>query len=123
MVLSQMIKRTLVQPLPRLSRCVLSKAVQRFTSHLEVTHVSQECHHGVTRSDNEIVATRITLNAEKSFAIQIDGLITLTPDGSFGGNAVVIKNANDVEVLSSNGIGAIDGQGYIARKTSSGHNA
>jgi len=55
--------------------------------------------------------------------LQIDGLITLTADGSFGGNAIVIENASDVEVFSSNGLGAINGQGYITRITSSGQNA
>jgi len=55
--------------------------------------------------------------------MQIDGLITLTATGSFGGNAIVIKNAVDVEVFSSNGQGAINGQGYITRITTSGQNA
>jgi hypothetical protein len=41
----------------------------------------------------------------------------------FGGNALVIKNAYDVEIFSSNGMGVINGQGYIARKTSSCQNA
>jgi rhamnogalacturonan hydrolase len=50
-------------------------------------------------------------------------LIVLTSDGSFGGNAFVIENANDVEVFSSNGLGAINGQGYITRITASGQNA
>jgi hypothetical protein len=45
-----------------------------------------------------LVATGVTLNAGKTWAIQIDGLITLTPDGSFNGNALVIKNADDVEL-------------------------
>lgn len=50
-------------------------------------------------------------------------MITLTSDGDFGGNAIVIENANDVEVFSSNAEGAINGQGYIERISSSGQNA
>jgi rhamnogalacturonan hydrolase len=65
----------------------------------------------------------VVLNAGSAFAIQLDGLITLSSSGSFSGNAIVIKNGNDVEFFSSNGKGAINGQGYIARKTSSGQNA
>jgi rhamnogalacturonan hydrolase len=70
-----------------------------------------------------LVATGIILNGGSAYALQIDGLITLTSDGSFGGNAIVIKGASDVEVFSSNGLGAINGQGYITRITSSGQNA
>jgi rhamnogalacturonan hydrolase len=55
--------------------------------------------------------------------MQIDGLITLTSGGSFAGNAFVIQNSNDVEVFSSNGKGASNGQGYITRITKSGQNA
>jgi rhamnogalacturonan hydrolase len=65
----------------------------------------------------------VILNAGSAFAIQLDGLITLSSDGSFNGNAIVIKNGDDVEFFSSNGKGAINGQGYITRMTSSGQNA
>lgn len=65
----------------------------------------------------------MTLNKGSNYAMQIDGLITLTATGSFGGNAFVIKGASDVEVFSSNGLGAINGQGYITRITASGQNA
>ncbi|PMD24596.1 glycoside hydrolase family 28 protein [Hyaloscypha hepaticicola] len=67
--------------------------------------------------------TGVVLNKGSSYAFQIDGLITLTSNGSFSGNAIVIENASDVEVFSSNGLGAINGQGYITRLTSSGQNA
>lgn len=67
--------------------------------------------------------TGVTLNKGSAYALQIDGLIVLTSDGSFGGNAFVIENASDVEVFSSNGLGAINGQGYITRITASGQNA
>ncbi|KUJ23727.1 pectin lyase-like protein [Mollisia scopiformis] len=69
------------------------------------------------------IATGVVLNGGSAYAIQIDGLITLTSDGSFNGNAIVIENASDVEVFSSNALGAINGQGYIERITSSGQNA
>ncbi|KAH8594647.1 pectin lyase fold/virulence factor, partial [Bisporella sp. PMI_857] len=69
------------------------------------------------------IATGVILTGGSGWAMQIDGLITLTSGGSFGGNAIVIKDANDVEVFSSNGLGAIDGQGYITRLTSSRQNA
>jgi rhamnogalacturonan hydrolase len=69
------------------------------------------------------VATQVLLNKANNFAFQIDGLITLTSDGDFSGNAFIIQNSNDVEVFSSNGLGAINGQGYITRLTESGQNA
>jgi rhamnogalacturonan hydrolase len=69
------------------------------------------------------VATGIVLNEGTAFAMQIDGLIILTSDGSFSSNAFVIEKASDVEVFSSNGLGAINGQGYITRLTASGQNA
>ncbi|TVY36592.1 putative rhamnogalacturonase A [Lachnellula subtilissima] len=69
------------------------------------------------------IATGVTLNKGSAYAFQIDGLITLTADGSFGGNAIVIENASDVEVFSSNGLGAINGQGYLHRISGSSQNA
>jgi rhamnogalacturonan hydrolase len=69
------------------------------------------------------VKTGVVLNKGSAYALQIDGLITLTCDGSFSGNGIVIENASDVEVFSSNALGAINGQGYITRLTSSGQNA
>lgn len=67
--------------------------------------------------------TSVVLNKGSAYALQIDGLINLTSDGSFSGNGIVIENASDVEVFSSNALGAINGQGYITRLTSSGQNA
>ena len=65
----------------------------------------------------------MTLNKASGWAFQIDGQITLTSDGTFNGNAFVIENGNDIEVFSSNNMGAINGQGYIARRDSTGQNA
>lgn len=70
-----------------------------------------------------IVATAIKINKAAGLAIQIDGLITLVPDGAFDGNAVLIENSNDVELFSSNGLGAISGEGYITRKGEAHQNA
>lgn len=69
------------------------------------------------------MATGVILNKGSAYAIQLDGLITLTSDGSFDGNAIVVKNAQDVEMFSSNGLGAIDGQGYITRRDDLSQNA
>ncbi|KAK0113487.1 hypothetical protein ONS96_014351 [Cadophora gregata f. sp. sojae] len=69
------------------------------------------------------IATGVILNKGSAYALQIDGLITLTSNGAFNGNAIVIQNTNDIEVFSSNGLGAINGQGYITRITASGQNA
>lgn len=69
------------------------------------------------------MATGVVLNKANAFAMQIDGLITLTSTGSFGGNAIVIENGEDIEVFSSNGLGAINGQGYISWIEQSGQNA
>lgn len=79
--------------------------------------------HATAISDIKTVATGVVLNKGTAFALQIDGLITLTSTGSFSGNAIVIENASDVEVFSSNGLGAINGQGYITRITKSSQNA
>lgn len=88
-------------------------------AHTQVRFASTTKPHILTN----VVATGVVLNKGGAYALQIDGLITLTADGSFNGNAIVIENASDVEVFSSNGLGAINGQGYITRINSSGQNA
>lgn len=77
----------------------------------------------MTQALTAAVATGVVLNKGSAYAIQIDGLITLTSDGSFDGNALVIENASDVEVYSGNALGAINGQGYIERRDSTGQDA
>ena len=67
--------------------------------------------------------TGVTLNQGTGWAFQLDGLITLTSNGAFNGNAFVIENGRDIEFFSSNNLGAINGQGYITRITASGQNA
>ncbi|KAL7271771.1 hypothetical protein RUND412_005452 [Rhizina undulata] len=69
------------------------------------------------------MSTGVILNATSTWAFQLDGLITLDPDGTFGGNAIVINQATDFEFFSSKGKGAIQGQGYLQRINSSSQNA
>ena len=70
-----------------------------------------------------IVTTGVVLNAGTKWAFQLDGLITLSEDGKFNGNAIVVKRATDFEMYSSNGKGAIQGQGYKQRISGSSQNA
>jgi rhamnogalacturonan hydrolase len=70
-----------------------------------------------------IVTTGVVLNAGTKWAFQLDGLITLSEDGRFNGNAIVVKRATDFEMYSSNGKGAIQGQGYRQRISGSSQNA
>ena len=72
---------------------------------------------------NMTVTTGAVLNAGTKWAFQLDGLITLSEDGSFNGNAIVVKRATDFEMYSSNGKGAIQGQGYKQRISGSSQNA
>lgn len=67
--------------------------------------------------------TGVVLNKGSAYALQIDGLITLASDGDFSGNAIIIENASDVEVFSSNALGAIDGQGWLTRIGAADQNA
>ena len=69
------------------------------------------------------LAKGVTLNGASGWALRLDGLITLTQNGAFNGNAFVIENGNDIEVYSSNNQGAINGQGYLTRKSKGTQNA
>ncbi|CAZ79449.1 unnamed protein product [Tuber melanosporum] len=70
-----------------------------------------------------LITTGVVLNAGTKWAFQLDGLITLSEDGRFNGNAIVVKRATDFEMYSSNGKGAIQGQGYRQRISGSSQNA
>ncbi|KKY27109.1 putative endo-rhamnogalacturonase f [Phaeomoniella chlamydospora] len=72
---------------------------------------------------NYSLATGVTLSGASGWAFQIDGLITLTSDGSFDGNAFVIEDGSDIEVYSGTNTGAINGQGYITRRDDTSQNA
>ena len=69
------------------------------------------------------IAKGVTLSGASGWAFRLDGLITLAQNGAFGGNAIVIKNGNDIEFYSSNNKGAINGQGYLTRKVQGTQNA
>ncbi|KAG8944197.1 hypothetical protein FRC00_010721, partial [Tulasnella sp. 408] len=56
------------------------------------------------------MATWVTLNGASNWAFQMDGVITRTSTTS--GHMIVIQNANDFEMYSSNSAGAIQGNGY-----------
>jgi rhamnogalacturonan hydrolase len=57
------------------------------------------------------LATWVTLSGGSAVSIQIDGIITRT--GTAGGNMIFIEHTSDLEVFSSTGKGAVQGNGYI----------
>lgn len=69
------------------------------------------------------LATQVYLKRPSALAFQLDGIITLTSNGAFSGNAFLFQLGSDIEFFSSNGKGAINGQGWIERISSSGQNA
>ena len=69
------------------------------------------------------MAAGVVLSGASGWAFRLDGLITLTEDGSFNGNAIVVEKGNDVEFYSSNNLGAINGQGFLTRKSAGAQNA
>ncbi|KAH9882382.1 hypothetical protein J1614_000618 [Plenodomus biglobosus] len=58
--------------------------------------------------------TWVTFEGGKAWALQLDGVIYRT--GTGGGNMLFIRNANDFEMFSSTGKGAIQGLGYQDHK-------
>ena len=74
-------------------------------------------------SGNYSLAKGVALSGASGWAFRLDGLITLTEAGSFNGNAFVIENGNNMEMYSSNNLGAINGQGYLTRKSGGSQNA
>ncbi|KAF2125519.1 glycoside hydrolase family 28 protein [Dothidotthia symphoricarpi CBS 119687] len=56
------------------------------------------------------MATWVTFESGKAWALQLDGTIYRT--GSDSGNMLFIRNANDFELFSSTGKGAVQGNGY-----------
>ena len=59
---------------------------------------------------NYALNTWVTTSGGKGIALQIDGIIYRT--GQAGGNMIYIEHASDVEVFSSTGKGAFQGNGY-----------
>ncbi|KAF1996452.1 glycoside hydrolase family 28 protein [Amniculicola lignicola CBS 123094] len=64
----------------------------------------------VIPSGDYALKTWVTLNGGSAWALQIDGIIYRT--GTAGGNMIFIEHTSDVEVFSSTGKGAIQGNGY-----------
>ncbi|KAL8280397.1 hypothetical protein RQP46_007045 [Phenoliferia psychrophenolica] len=70
-------------------------------------------------SGNYLLATTVTLTGGTNWAFQLDGEITASfagySAGTLAGNMLVIKNAKDFEMYSSNKKGAFQGHGFIWR--------
>ncbi|GMG21110.1 unnamed protein product [Ambrosiozyma monospora] len=69
---------------------------------------------------NWLLTKPVVLNGGTKWAFQIQGLITCAYStsawsASTYNTAIVIKNANDFEMYSDNGLGAIQGNGYVYR--------
>ncbi|CAE6534977.1 unnamed protein product [Rhizoctonia solani] len=68
---------------------------------------------------NYLLSSTVLLNAGSNWAFQLDGLITVDysayVSGAVSGNALVFQRMNEFELYSSNGQGAIQGQGYLYR--------
>ncbi|OAL51089.1 rhamnogalacturonase [Pyrenochaeta sp. DS3sAY3a] len=58
--------------------------------------------------------TWVTFEGGKAWALQLDGTIYRT--GTGGGNMLFVRNANDFELFSSTGKGAVQGNGYEEHK-------
>ncbi|KAB5590036.1 endo-rhamnogalacturonase [Ceratobasidium theobromae] len=73
----------------------------------------------IVPSGNYLLSSTVLLNGASNWAFQLDGLITVDysayVSGAVSGNALVFQRMNEFEVYSSNGKGAIQGQGYIYR--------
>ncbi|KAJ1302855.1 hypothetical protein OPQ81_003157 [Rhizoctonia solani] len=68
---------------------------------------------------NYLLSSTVLLNGGNNWAFQLDGLITVDysayVSGAVSGNALVFQRMNEFELYSSNGKGAIQGQGYLYR--------
>lgn len=56
------------------------------------------------------LATWVTMKGGSGWALQWDGIIYRT--GTAGGNMILVQSADDVEIFSSTGKGAFQGNGY-----------
>lgn len=65
----------------------------------------------IVPAGNYALATWVTMSGGSAWALQIDGIITRT--GTAGGNMILVEHASDVEVFSSTGKGAVQGNGYV----------
>ncbi|KAF2024540.1 rhamnogalacturonase [Setomelanomma holmii] len=60
------------------------------------------------------ISTWVTFEGGKAWALQLDGTIYRT--GTSAGNMLYVRNANDFEMFSSTGQGAVQGNGYEDHK-------
>jgi rhamnogalacturonan hydrolase len=56
------------------------------------------------------LSTWVNFNGGSGFAVQWDGVIYRIGEG--GGNMILVNHSDDVEIFSSNGRGAFQGNGY-----------
>ncbi|RMZ68188.1 rhamnogalacturonase a [Pyrenophora seminiperda CCB06] len=68
----------------------------------------------VVPSGDYALATWVTFEGGKAWALQLDGVIYRT--GSAAGNMLFVRNADDFEMFSSKGEGGIQGNGYQDHK-------
>jgi len=61
----------------------------------------------IVPSGDYVLATWVTFEGGKAWALQLDGVIYRT--GTSAGNMLFVRNANDFEMFSSKGEGAIQG--------------
>lgn len=68
---------------------------------------------------NYLLSSTVLLNGGSNWAFQLDGLITVDYNayvsGALSGNALFFQRMKEFEIYSSNGKGAIQGQGYRYR--------
>lgn len=62
---------------------------------------------------NYNMQTWVTLKGASQWAFQLDGVISRT--ATTGGHMIVVQNANDFEMYSSNSAGGVQGNGYQCR--------
>lgn len=65
------------------------------------------------------MSTWVLLNGGSGWALQLDGTIVRDTSVTTGGNMIFIQHTSDVEVFSSTGAGAIQGDGYTMHQTGS----
>jgi rhamnogalacturonan hydrolase len=59
------------------------------------------------------IATWVNLSGGSAWALQLDGTISRPSTATAGGNMIFIQHTSDFELFSSNGQGAVQGNGYI----------
>ncbi|EUC56592.1 rhamnogalacturonan-hydrolase [Rhizoctonia solani AG-3 Rhs1AP] len=100
---------------PAIKSAFTNCIVKNHNSRLVVPAASS----GIGSVGNYLLSTTVLLNGASNWAFQLDGLITVDYSayvkGTVAGNALVFQRMNEFELYSSNGKGAIQGQGYLYR--------